>query len=400
MSEEVASAGGDTHAGMVPTLKPHDLRLMPNPAAIDRIGVARDGAGTKIAGGKRSANRGRNRIPEAFFRSEEWRLVTSMVEPLKSSLSDLSLRIGRTSSPEMSPFARVRVHAVLDELNGNLQATADKLSKSIAADYLRTYLFAEIFPYFTQSRFANRAYYKPGGYAGDYLLMEMIYHNEPAGDGTLGRFIDDWCLNTKAARAVRGRRKFLKSLLARLCDRRRNDGSPIRILNLACGTNRELFDFLAECGYSERIVAIGMDTDPAALAHAHRCVGTFAHAASVRLLNDNAVRWAAGRNGQSLGPQDIIYTAGLTDYLGDRMLTALVERSFERLRKGGTLIVGNFGHNNPNKTFMDEILDWRLVHRSEEDLLMLFKGTRFGTNVEIEAEENGVNLFAIATKEA
>ena len=169
-------------------------------------------------------------------------------------------------------------------------------------------------------------------------------------------------------------------------------------MNLACGSNRELFDFLADCPYTEQIAAVCVDADPRALEYTHRHVDTFPHRASVKLMTDNVVRWALGRVRHNFGLHDVIYSAGLTDYLDDRICVSLINRSYDCLVEGGTLIIGNFGHENDNRAFLDHILQWRLIHRSSEELLDVFSRTRFGAHVEILAEENGVNLFAVATK--
>jgi hypothetical protein len=124
----------------------------------------------------------------------------------------------------------------------------------------------------------------------------------------------------------------------------------------------------------------------------------FPHTAAIKLMKDNVVRWALGRVSHNIDLQDIIYSAGLTDYLDDRICTALFSRCYEYLEENGTFIMGNFGYKNTHRVFLDEILQWRLIHRSEDDLLRLFSNTPFGSHVEITSEENGVNLFAIAKK--
>jgi extracellular factor (EF) 3-hydroxypalmitic acid methyl ester biosynthesis protein len=48
------------------------------------------------------------------------------------------------------------------------------------------FVFRETFPFFMQSRFADRAFTKPRGHAGDYATIEMIYQDTAAGDGRLG----------------------------------------------------------------------------------------------------------------------------------------------------------------------------------------------------------------------
>jgi hypothetical protein len=110
-----------------------------------------------------------------------------------------------------------------------------------------------------RSRFAERAYYKPKGYAGDFRMMEMIYANRPQGDGRLGGLVDQWCLNISAARAVRGRRSLLKKLLLQEAALLASRPGPMRILNLACGSCRELFDFLGEKTDPAPVEAICLD---------------------------------------------------------------------------------------------------------------------------------------------
>ena len=48
---------------------------------------------------------------------------------------------------------------------------------------------------------------------------------------------------------------------------------------------------------------------------------------------------------------------------------------------------------------MDHVLDWKLIHRTEEDLNRLFAASAFGAPcARIEAEAEGINLFAVGRK--
>jgi hypothetical protein len=337
-------------------------------------------------------------IPTQCFQTKAWRHIHKLVEDFKASFFDLSFKLQRGDNPCTSQLFKEHCFAVMDAFNHQLEDTEVFLKENEFSDYLWGYAFKEIFPYFMRSRFAERAYYKPRGYAGDYLMMEMIYKNEPEGDGKLGSIIDSWCLETEAARAVRGRRKFLKERLDILCRTRAKNGFTCRIMNLACGPTRELFDFLAACDYSDMIMALCIDADIQALEYTNHTVNVIPHSASVRLMSDNVVRWALGRLRHNFGSQDVIYSAGLADYLDDRVLLALINRCYDQLDWGGALIIGNFGCTNKHKTFLDQILQWRIIHRSTEDLRGIFEQSRFTGPIEIAAEENGINLFAIANK--
>lgn len=338
-------------------------------------------------------------VPEEFFRTRPGTLIHEVVEKTKAELFDLSYALQQAKADREPHVLQERCTAILNALNDSLRDLEPLVARSKFQDYAWGYVFKEIFPYFMRSRFAERAYYKPKGYAGDFLMMEMIYQNRPEGDGKLGLLVDAWCLNSPASRAVRGRRSLLAEELLRRTLRDFSANGTIRIMNLACGSSRELFDFLKACPLDHRVEATCMDADVEALHYTDTTVNTFSHRARIRYLNDNAVRWALGRNRQRLDPQDIIYSAGLTDYLDRRLFGALVTRCYEHLKPGGCLIIGNFAPNNPNKAVMDHILHWKLIHRSDKELRDIFAETPFGDQVTILSEPEGINLFAVARRQ-
>lgn len=338
-------------------------------------------------------------VPEEFFRTWQGTLVYDLVEKTKRDFFHLSYRLHNQGNGHEKDGFQERCTAILDELNRSLQELEPLIGQSDFQEQGWAYIFREIFPYFMRSRFAERAYYKPKGYAGDFVMMEMIYRNEPEGEGRLGPLVDAWCLNAPASRAVRGRRSLLARELLRRSTRHCASQDPIRILNLACGSSRELFDFIKNCDADHRLEATCMDADTEALHYTDTVVNTFPHRAKIRYLNDNAVRWALGRSRQRLDPQDIIYSAGLTDYLDRRLFIALVNRCYEHLKPGGCLIVGNFSPNNPNRVIMDQILRWKLIYRNEKDLEDIFQQTPFRGQVTFLAEPEGINLFAVADRD-
>jgi CRP-like cAMP-binding protein/SAM-dependent methyltransferase len=337
-------------------------------------------------------------LPEQFFQTLEWKRINKVIETFKASFFDLSFRLQRDNHPGIPSELESECKEVLDDFNNQLESFNRHFSDNNLHRYVWGYAFKEIFPYFMRSRFAERAYFKPKGYPGDFQMIELIYRNQPEGDGKLGVLVDRWCLNSKAARAVRGRRKLLSCQLETISRQKLDHQGSIRIMNLACGANRELFDFLSGCDYTDAIEALCIDADPEALEYTNRHVNSFAHHASIRLMNDNVVKWALGRTRHKIRPQDIVYSSGLADYLDRRLFLALVNRCYEYMKPGGVLIIGNFTPENSNKSFMDYILQWKLIHRDQNQLEHLFLETRFGKNVKFLHEEQEVNLFAVATK--
>ena len=334
------------------------------------------------------------------FQSPCWPKVNQLVETFKADFLDLSLRLQQVpegSPPE--PFQE-RCQIILDHFNTELEDLRRSLEGHELEGPFWGYIFKEIFPYFMRSRFAERAYYKPKGYAGDFRMMEMIYANRPQGDGRLGGLVDQWCLNTSAVRAMRGRRSLLKKLLEQEAHLLASRGGTMRILNLACGSCRELFDFLGEKTDPASVEAICLDADPEALEFTHQKVNVFAHRGVIRFMQTDVLRWVIGRDKHPFGPLDFIYSAGLADYLADPLFQALARRAYECLKPGGVLVAGNFGPGNPNQAFMDHLLQWKLIHRDPERLRILLAGTPFGAEVEVFAGPEGVNLFLIARKTA
>ena len=337
-------------------------------------------------------------LPNSFFQTTAWEMVHPMVENFKARFFDLTHELQKDPQPDIPDALQESCNETLNEFIGQIGALNRELQSRSDRDHVWGFVFKEIYPYFLRSRFAERAYYKPKGYAGDYLMMEMIYENQAQGDGKLGVLVDRYCLDSSASRAVRGRRRLLREQLDLLFREHSGSDRPFQILNLACGPCRELFDFLAQCRAQEKVRALCVDADPQALEHANRVVSTSDHRAAVRYMSENLVKWSLGRVDHDFGPQDVIYSAGLTDYLDRRLFKALIAKSFTQLKPGGVLIIGNFGPGNPDKTFMDHILQWKLIHRDAEELRDLVRSSGTWESIDVLSEEQGVNLFVRARK--
>lgn len=337
-------------------------------------------------------------LPDDFLNTAAWRTANQVSEEFKARLFDLSYKLQQLDKDDLPDDLVREGYTIIDDFNVRLQGIGMVIESLEEETFVWGYVFKEFFPYLMRSRMAERVYYKPKGYAGDFMMMEMIYRNEPDGDGKLGKIMDGWFLASPAADAVRERRKLLAKILIDISRAKVQSRGDIRIMNLACGSNRELFDFLSDFENSQAIEALCIDIDPDALAYTNRHVNVFNHQATVRLMNENIVKWALGRVRHDFGKQDIIYSSGLTDYLDRRLFVRLINRCYGQLRDGGVLIVGNFSPNNPNRQFMDHILHWTLIYRDTRELREIFKESAFGDSVDVVSETHGINLFVIATK--
>ena len=94
---------------------------------------------------------------------------------------------------------------------------------------------------------------------------------------------------------------------------------------------------------------------------------------------------------------DLIYSAGLYDYLREGGAARLTRNLFDLLKPGGSLIIGNFSLRNPlHLRFpMEYLYDWVLIHRDEKAMARLAGGIPDADMEEMTLLEEplGINYF-------
>jgi len=187
---------------------------------------------------------------------------------------------------------------------------------------------------FRKSYFMNHARVWPKGYPGDYKILENIYRNSPLAEG-IGFFLDRYFLARTLAIAVRERLAFMRELLRDEITTR----PGLKILNLACGSSREVFELANEIKISgAKITCVDHDGD--ALAFSVNRLSYSGIADQVAMRKYNVLRMVDhDRNMREFGAQDIIYSMGLYDYLADNVLIRLFNSQYRMLNPGGKAIL-------------------------------------------------------------
>jgi SAM-dependent methyltransferase len=258
-------------------------------------------------------------------------------------------------------------------------------------------LFFRSTPVLDRSLIHRRMRHKPLGYAGDYLLIDWMYTCKTAKD-RLGRVWDTLAHQYPGVQAVRNRKQYFADLL-RHCVAERNP-APLSLLNLGCGSARDLRDALIALDPSsdvirERVVQVHcVDHELLAIRYAKRLFGEMGLRLGVHWDCTNALR---------LRPEqkyDLIWSAGLFDYLNDDVSRLLIRRMWRRLNDGGRIVFGNFHPRNPTRVPMELCGGWYLLHRTEEDLIRIASaaGVPIGC-ITVEEEPLGINLFCHLRKE-
>jgi extracellular factor (EF) 3-hydroxypalmitic acid methyl ester biosynthesis protein len=257
----------------------------------------------------------------------------------------------------------------------------------------------ELLPYVLATETADRFYSKPRGYAGDYLAIEGLYRNQPGGKGRLGPVVDRMFLETPPAVAVRNRRMLIADEILRAVQ---DAGTgTVNVLCLASGPASEIFDAFSRLSDKQRLHVTLLDIDIQALAHVDELRAKQRLTGQITLRNENLIALILGRAKVELPLQHLVYSIGLIDYLNDRLVEKTLNYAHSVLAPGGRVIVGNFHPQNPAKEFMDYVLDWKLIHRSEEEINRLFVKSAFHKPcTRIRFEQGGINLFAECTRSA
>ncbi len=241
-----------------------------------------------------------------------------------------------------------------------------------------------------ESPLTRRAYTKPRGYAGDAVLMDLIYGRAGAHDGPLskvGRAILHCEYNAQGSRSVRSRCE----LIAQEIDRAAECVHRPDVLAVACGHLREA-DLSTAIQTGRFGTFIALDNDVESLREVDRCYKGLGVTPRIGSVRDLLTRR------KEMGSFDLVYATGLYDYLNQKTARALTSVLLTTIRPGGKLVVGNFAPDMHDIGYMEAVLDWRLVYRNEAQMADLMPNGGTG-NTTISREVHGNIVFLHAKKD-
>ena len=253
-----------------------------------------------------------------------------------------------------------RVFAGMAHLTADLRAAYDSWSDDQWFHFCREVCPAHpIHALLQQDPFTRHSFCRPRGYPGDAGLMDIIYQITPVPQDTtaLGNLVYQFGINTPAAQSVRIRRLMLAAAIDQTA---RKIESP-RVLCVASGHARELeFSRAVQSGQIEVLTAF--DQDEVSLAEVERSHGHL----KVETVRGSVLDLVGGS--VELAPYDLIYSAGLYDYLLQPLARRLTAALFGFLKPGGTLLLANFLPSLRDIGYMEAFMNWPLVYRSAQEL--------------------------------
>lgn len=261
----------------------------------------------------------------------------------------------------------------------------DDLARTVPDDAprLKRYCFEALSQQMDRGTICRHARHKPFGYAGDFRLIDGIYENRTCSEGP-GELWDRCFLRQAGAQAVRNRKAYILEILLALGGNRRT-----QVLSLASGPCREMYEFFAEAKTAGDHNFFCLDLDERAVTYARSLLEGLPRVnGRVWFKTDNVFRF------RPADQYDLIWCAGLFDYLDDRMAVSLLKKIWRWLDDGGRAIVGNFHPANPTRVLMEWMCAWPLIHRTMEEMTGLAQRAGIPRGcVSCESEPLGINIF-------
>jgi SAM-dependent methyltransferase len=321
-------------------------------------------------------------------------LFERKIENYLEKLRDFEKRCSQPDADEEKLFAEI-THlndSILEVCAQFEREVGDPLTIKKAQVYFRE----KTNPMLSKSRAIHRTRTWPKGQQGDYMTLELTYKNRPISEG-IGYYLDKYLLSTSLGVGVRERIQKMGALLKEELKHRR---CPM-VLDIACGSCREVFELAPEIKSSEAKFTC-VDLDPDALDFSlDRLAYAGLTSDHAELIQYNALRMFDPELAQiEFGMRDIIYSIGFFDYLPDEFLVKMLNSLYTLLNPGGKLIVAFKDAKRYRSQLFHWLVDWDgFLQRTENDFERIFKDAKIPeSTLSMSRVKSGVIVFYTITK--
>ena len=201
---------------------------------------------------------------------------------------------------------------------------------------------------------------KPRGYSGDADLIDYLYRIKGCSKEAsyITRELFSINLENSSCASVRWRAKHLSEKFVEL---RHNKNERLSCLSVASGHIREL-------GYvhnAEQVFDQFVALDQDAISNTEARIS---HPYDFLQIVDKSISYII-RDGFKNQKFDFVYSAGLFDYLNEKVAAKLVNKLYDSVEEDGELLIANFAKGTLERAYMDIFMDWKLIYRDEEEVL-------------------------------
>lgn len=324
------------------------------------------------------------------------------LDQVESEINVLPVQVRReTESRLLEQFGKLFVPA-FDMLHERLEAISSRLIQNVRPAH-RVYIQRQLHPLMLCSPFGHRAYSKPLGYAGDYEMVNMIALDPYQGSTLFAKIVNLWFLSQWPSKAHRNRLSYLQKFLETETLRVARERRKARIFNFACGPALEIQHFLSDFNYCEGAEITLADFNQETLDHLNKLTSAIKAKRGVRtqmhFQRRNVLQLIKENARLEKKPQyDVVYCAGLFDYLPDSTCANMMEIFYDWLAPGGLLAVTNVVDDRPFRHMLEFVLDWHLIYRDVKDSHLIFPDSIPQDVRSVKKDPTGVNIFLEARK--
>ena len=338
--------------------------------------------------------------------------LQSFLTDLRLWLEQVELDIHSSPSADRAELERKAVDELgppairaIDSFIERFEAIATRLDPDEEPAH-RMYLRRQLHPLVLCSPFAYRTYHKPLGYAGDYEVVAMMLRSPHEGRTLFAKIINVWLHGQAPAQAHRNRVTYLTRKLVEETTRVAARSGSARIFNLGCGPADEVLRFLREEeSICEKARFTLLDFNEETLEHLRVRLAELKsrhdRGTPVQLIK-KSVHQILKEGGRSVpraadNQFDLVYCAGLFDYLSNQVCKRLMNIFYDLVAPGGLLLATNvsdaLNSSRPFRYSMEYILDWHLIYRNGDEFVRLAPDAAPAESIKIIAEDTGVNVF-------
>ena len=262
------------------------------------------------------------------------------------------------------------------------------------------YLRRQLHPLVLCAPFVYRTYQKPLGYAGDYEMVNMILRSPFEGSSLFAKLLNTHFWSQPPAEAHRNRIKYLTEQLTLESKRVARLGRTAHIFNLGCGPAKEIQNLMEREDISDLADFTLLDFNEETLKYTSNLLSEirkkYSRRTSLNYLQKSVSQILKDSNRHDKifvsGGYDLVYCAGLFDYLSDRVCRKMMDIFYELVAPGGLLIATNVTAN-PVKNQMEYLLSWNLIYRDAKQLRTLRPVKSNEDDVRVLKDPTSVNIY-------
>jgi extracellular factor (EF) 3-hydroxypalmitic acid methyl ester biosynthesis protein len=231
-------------------------------------------------------------------------------------------------------------------------------------------------------------------------MVNMIMRDPYEGASLFAMAFNACALSRPPIVAHRNRLKYLADKLLQETVRKVSMGQKAKFLSVGCGPAHEVRMFLQEHQCSDKAEFTLIDFDGETVEHVSRVLADVKRShgrnSSIQVVKRSVQQmlkqWAKSSQTDTGERYDMVYCAGLFDYLPNPIVRSLIGYFQELLLPGGVQLVTNVDFHSSAKE-MEYFLDWHLIYRRAAEMIELVPARIGRDNVAVIHEDSGLNIF-------